>query len=100
MSPNEPKSKPVTRTLPAIDVVVENDAPPSPRANVPFVAPASDFEAFRRGLSRATTEADSNPPSSRPSLPVRVGRGAKDKSPWIVVGIVLAELIQHLLTKL
>jgi hypothetical protein len=94
--PNEPKKPPFTRTLPAIDVVVESDPPPSGRS---AAFSASDIDALRRGVRRVT-EQGSDPPASRPSLPVRAARGAKSKSPWIVVGIVLAELIQHLFSKL
>lgn len=99
MSPNEPKRPPFTRTLPAVDVVVESDAPPpTSRVSPPFTIRAADVEALRQGVQRATEDSDA--PAPRPSLPVRAARATKDKSPWIAVGVVLVEVIRLVLQSL
>lgn len=68
MPPNEPKT-PVTRTLPAVDVVFENDELPPTQRNVALSS--SELAALRRIMR----EAPSTPvPESRPSLPVRAAK--------------------------
>lgn len=75
-----------------MDVVTESDAPPSTkpgaRVSPPFSIRTEDIEALRHRVE------------SRPSLPVRAGRAAKDKSPWIVVGMLVVEVIRYVLSSL
>lgn len=72
MSPNEPKT-PVIRTLPPIDVVFESDGRPSDTGTLRVNA--DDLAALRRIALGAAPAADSKPPESRPSLPVRAAKG-------------------------
>lgn len=94
VSPNEPKT-PVTRTLPAIDVVFENDDPPPSQRTLQVSG--DDLRALRR-IAR---EAPATPlPESRPSLPVRAVRSARSKSPWVVGGMLLVEIIRFALEQI
>lgn len=100
MSPNEPKKPPVTRTFPAVDVIFESEQPPpTERSGSQRHATLSSSEvAALRRIVRG--EPTSSAPPSRPSLPVRAARGAKDKSPWIVGGMLLVEIIRFVLQSL
>lgn len=98
MPTKEPKT-PVTRTLPPVDVVVGGDSDPPPSSGGPRIT-ASDIDALRRGV-RQVVGADSDRP--RPSLRVRAAQGAKSatsKSPWIALGLLLAEVVRYVLSTL
>jgi hypothetical protein len=81
--------------LPPIDVVFENDQPPPTQRTGGFSP--SEVEALRRIVRDAPT---SSAPPARPSLPVRAARSAKDKSPWIGLGILIVEVVRYVLTNL
>ncbi len=79
VSKTEPKPAPVVRTLPPVDVVVDDEdlSPASERPSKTLVISAADAEALRR-IEQLVPQTPV--PESRPSMPVRAaratGRGA------------------------